>query len=151
MDYTARVDLKGLLSDLRLGVRAVVVLPLQRAFQRHSGMDGFERAFFPERLFPTSLADRTQLRSASRCVACGLCDAAFAELDPSLKPSLLPTVFSRSVVELPYAAADVRRLAARPELLRAAERLCPTGVPLEALARWLDQRGRGETLEGGSG
>jgi hypothetical protein len=145
------VDVKSLLSDLRLGIRAVVLLPLRRAFQPHGGIERFERAFFPERLFPTSLADRAQLRSASRCVACGLCDAASAELDPSLKPSLLPTVFSRSVVELPYAAADVRRLTARPELLRAAERLCPTGVPLEALARWLDQRGPGETLPGRAG
>jgi hypothetical protein len=49
-------------------------------------------------------------------------------------------VFARSLVELPFAAVDVHRLAARPELLRAAERLCPTGVPLEKLAQWLGQR-----------
>jgi hypothetical protein len=53
----------------------------------------------------------------------------------------LASVYARSRVELPFAADDVRRLAQRPELLRAAERLCPTGVPLQRLAHWLLQRG----------
>jgi hypothetical protein len=134
------VDFSSLLSDLRLGIRAVFILPLQRVFQSAGGLDRFEKNFFPERLLPTTRADRERMKECSRCVACGLCDAAFAEAGAGERPSLLPMVFSRSKVELPFAADDVRRLASSPELLRAAERLCPTGVPLERLARWLEQR-----------
>ena len=141
------MDTQSLLSDLKLGLRAVFVLPLRRLFRDSDGLARFERSFFPERLLPTSRGDGERLREASRCLACGACDAAVTSSDEDagaqrerLKPSLLPSVFARSLVELPFAAEDVRRLASRPELLRAAERLCPTGVPLEKLAHWLQRR-----------
>jgi hypothetical protein len=140
------VDPQSLLSDLKLGLRAVFLLPLRRLARPFDGLARFEQNFFPERLLPTSLEDAARLREASRCLACGACDAAVNPgMETShLRPSLLPSVFARSVVELPFAAEEVRLLASQPELLRAAERLCPTGVPLEKLARWLEQRGRME-------
>jgi hypothetical protein len=145
------MDAQSLLSDLKLGLRAVFVLPLRRLFGGPDGLARFERSFFPERLLPMSLEDGARLREASRCLACGACDAAVTTSDENagghperLRPSLLPSVFARSLVELPFAGGDVRRLASRPELLRAAERLCPTGVPLERLAGWLLRRSGAE-------
>jgi hypothetical protein len=137
------MDLQSLISDLKLGIRAVLILPLRRMVQNTGGLRRFEQSFFPERLLPTSLEDRTLMREASRCLACGVCDAAFAgEGDGAgLRPSLLASVYARSRVELPFAMEDVRRLAGRPELLRTAERLCPTGVPLERLARGMGEGG----------
>jgi hypothetical protein len=147
LHYGVRMDVQSLLSDLKLGVRAVVLLPLQRAFRGTRGLEHFQASFFPERLLPTSLEDRQRLREASLCVGCGACDVAVASAhgdDAGPRPSLLPTVYARSVVELPYALDDVRKLASRAGVLRAAERACPTGVPLEKLAHWLARRGQGE-------
>ena len=148
LHYGVRMDVQSLLSDLKLGVRAVVLLPLQRAFRGPRGLEHFQTSFFPERLLPTSLEDRQRLREASRCVGCCACDVAMASAngdEVGVRPSLLPTVYARSVVELPYALEDVRKLASRTDLLRAAERACPTGVPLQKLADWLAHRGQGES------
>jgi hypothetical protein len=136
------MDAKSLVSDLRLGVRALVTLPLHRVFTQEGGLARFERNFFSEGLLPTTLEDRARLRECSRCIACGLCDAAFAEAGAPERPSLLPSVFARSAVELPFVAPDVGALLARGELLQAAERLCPRKVPLAQLGQWLEERSR---------
>jgi hypothetical protein len=134
------MDAQSLWSDLKLGVRAVVVLPLQRLVRQPDGFARFAQAFFPERLLPTTAEDSKRLREASRCLACGACDAALpGDANLSSKPSLLASVHARSGVR-GYAVEDVRWLTARREILVSAERLCPTGVPLERIAGWLISR-----------
>jgi hypothetical protein len=135
------MDAQSLWSDLKLGARAIVVLPLQRLLRQTDGLTRFGRAFFPERLLPTTAEDSERLRESSRCVACGACDAALpANANLSSKPSLLASVHARSGVGVGYAVEDVRWLAARREILVSAEALCPTGVPLERIAGWLISR-----------
>ena len=65
------MDLQSLLSDLKLGLRAVFLLPLQRLARPQGGLARFEQSYFPERLLPTSSEDAARLREASRCVAAG--------------------------------------------------------------------------------
>lgn len=129
-----------ILGYLRLGLRAVVVHPLQLAWHGAPGATRFRENFLPERLVPTTPEDRERLREASRCIACQLCDEPAARAGLGAQPSLVPLVFSRSSVELPRSRAALERLLASPEVLGAGERLCPTGVPLLRLTAWLSER-----------
>ena len=134
---------KKILGTLWLGVRAIVIHPAQLALRGEPGLQRFEANFLPEGLVPTSGADRELLRAASRCVHCGLCDAALSPaeaLGGGARPSLMPLVYARSSVELPRAKAALAALRARPALLVEAERLCPERVPLVRLAAWLEER-----------
>jgi hypothetical protein len=125
--------------NLYLAWRALVVHPLQILLRGVPGASGFRANFFGEGLIPTTPDDRERMREAARCIHCGLCDApAAAAQAPS--PSLLPLVFSRSSVELPQARGALARFREVPDALAAGELLCPTGVPLRRLARWLDER-----------
>ncbi len=123
---------------VRIVFRAAFVRPIQIAFRSEPGSDRFRRNFLPEGLVPTSAEDRERLREASRCIHCGLCDA--AAIGVGVSPSLVPLVFARTAVELPLAGRELALLLARPELLEVGERLCPERVPLVRLARWLGER-----------
>ncbi len=123
----------NLVSDLRLGLRAVFIRPFQRLWQP-AGAERFRSNYFSEGLLPTTLADRAELALAARCIGCGLCDAV-AGRGP--RPSLLPTAFSKNGVDLRFDLGPDD-----PERLAAAEKLCPTGVPLVRLRAFLDDRSR---------
>jgi hypothetical protein len=124
---------KNLVADLRLGLRAIFIRPVQR-LARPAGAERFRSNFFGEGLLPTTLADRAELGLASRCIGCGLCDAVPGF---GLRPSVLPTAFSKSGVDLRFdlGPSDAERLAR-------AEELCPTGVPLRRLDAFLRRRAR---------
>ena len=77
----------------------------------------------------------------------GACDAAVA-LSPEvthLRPSLLPLVFSRSSVELPFAAVGGPPFSPPGQSSAPPSASVPPGSPLEKLARWLEQRARVES------
>jgi hypothetical protein len=127
------MTLANLIADLRLGLRAVFIRPLQRLGQP-PGAERFRANFFSEGLLPTSLSDRVELALASRCIGCGLCDAVPGE---GLRPSTLPTAFSKNGVDLRFDLGP-----SDPERLAKAEKLCPTGVPLVRLEAFLRRRAR---------
>ena len=124
---------RDLIADLRLGLRAVFIRPLQRLGQP-PGAERFRANFFREGLLPTSMEDRAELALASRCVGCGLCDAVPGN---GLRPSILPTAFSKNLVDLRFDLGPPD-----PQRLAAAEKLCPTGVPLVRLDAFLRRRAR---------
>lgn len=134
----------ALSGNLYLGYRALVVYPLRRLFGRTlRGKDHFLENFGPEGLVPTSPADKAMLAAAGRCISCGLCDQLDGQLGAISRSvydgvSLVPRQYARSSVELLSASGPLRAL--DPEGYREAERICPTGVPLVALARWLEDR-----------
>lgn len=139
----------GLLQKIGRGLgfwfRALVVHPFSRA---HSA----DERTAPKRLsdalgvlqtLPASDDDRRLLAGASRCIQCGLCDA----FDPLLSSlprtlhsgaSLIPTAYSRSAADLLHLRAQVGALVAG-ELGRA-EAVCPTRVPLRAIASALREK-----------
>jgi hypothetical protein len=123
----------NLVSDLRLGLRAIFIRPFQRLWQP-PGAERFRSNYFPEGLLPTPLADRAELALASRCMGCGLCDAVPGT---SVRPSLLPTAFSKNGLDLRFDLGPDD-----PERLAKAEKLCPTGVPLVRLSEVLRERAR---------
>lgn len=133
------MKLKDLTSDLQLGIRMLFILPVKKLLAA-PGSQTFARNYFAEGLVPTTLSDRGMLRLASRCVGCGLCDAAPG---PGPRPSLLATTFSKASQDLVVLGGDLSALA--PARLEAAEALCPERVPLRDLQRFLLER-RARTL-----
>lgn len=124
---------------VRIAFRAALVHPVQLAWRGAPGADRFRENFLHEGLVPTTPEDRERLREASRCIGCALCDAPAAGANLPA-PSLVPLVFARSSVELPRSREAIERLRSAPEVLAAAERACPTGVPLVRLTAWLGER-----------
>jgi hypothetical protein len=134
------MDGKEIFGFVRIGLRAVFVHPFQLAWHGASGAQRFRENFLPEGLVPTSPEDRERLREASRCIACHACDLAAASAGLPVQPSLVPLVFSRSSVDLPHGRLAIGQLLAAPDVLAAAERLCPREVPLRRLTQWLAER-----------
>lgn|GEM_PF-979811 len=134
----------SLRADLYLGWRALIVQPLRRLFGRVGrGEERFLENYGPEGLVPTPPEDKAMLAAASRCISCGLCDQLDGQLGAIARGdydgvSLLPRQYARSSVELLHARAALDAI--DPESYRAAEAVCPTGVPLVALAAWLRDR-----------
>ena len=133
-----------LAADLYLAWRAVVVHPLRRLFEREpQGRARFLRNYGPEGLVPTTPRDKAMLAAAGRCISCGLCDELDGQLGRIARgdyqgASILPRQYARSSVELRWAAPALEAI--DPEAYRAGEAVCPTRVPLVALAAWLGER-----------
>lgn len=131
--------LKG---DLYLAYRALIAHPLRRLFSpdERSGKQRFLDNYAAEGLVPISAEYRELLYQASRCIHCGLCegfDGALSVLPRTTYDgaSLLPISYSRATPDLPRARAALDALAEN-QLVRS-EAVCPTRVPLRALARSL--------------
>lgn len=136
---------KKLQGDLYMGYRAAIVHPLKKLFSRdqRTGKQRFLDNYAREGLIPTSEEDREVLKLASRCIHCGLCDA----FDPTLSSlprtvyggvSLLPISYSRATPDMPRARMAIEAI--QPEALAQAEAVCPTRVPLQRIARYLEGR-----------
>ena len=137
--------LKRLKGDLYMGYRAAIAHPLRLLFSQdeRTGKQKFLDNYAPEGLLPTTALDREVLQAASRCIHCGLCDAydgALSSLPRTLYDgaSVLPVAWSRATPDIPATRAAVARLA--PEQLARAEAVCPTRVPLGAIAAYLQRK-----------
>lgn len=133
-----------LAADGYLAWRALVAHPLRRAFDAGPrGREKFLAHYAPEGLVPTTPEDKAMLAAAGRCIACGLCDAFDGQLGRLPRAvyggaALVPLRYARSSVDLVHAGAAIR--AVDPAAYRDAEAVCPTRVPLVALAGWLKER-----------
>jgi succinate dehydrogenase/fumarate reductase-like Fe-S protein len=131
--------------DLYLAYRALIAHPLRKMFStdERSGKRRFLDNYGSEGLFPMTAEDHAVLRTASRCIHCGLCDAfdlAVATLPRATYDgaSLLPLVYSRSIPNLAWARAPLAQL--REEQLIRAEAVCPSRVPLRRIAEFLKRK-----------
>ena len=134
--------IKRLKGDAFLGYRAMVAHPLRTLFSRdgRTGKQRFLDNYATEGLVPTSDPDRSVLLTASRCINCGLCDLAVGTGNPAgySGMSLLATADTRMSSDAPLVAS---RLAfATPAELAAGEAVCPTRVPLQALAAYVRRK-----------
>jgi len=134
--------LKG---NLYLGYRALIAHPLRMLMEQEQGPgeQRFLRNYAGEGNIPLTLEDREVLRGASRCIACGLCDGfdgalASASRTVHLGASLFPVSLSRATPDLPHARADVEAIA--QDQLWKSEAVCPTRVPLRAIAGYLKRK-----------
>jgi heterodisulfide reductase subunit C len=124
-----------------LAWRAVLVEPVKRLFQRGTGLARFQSYFAPDRLAPTSAADRELALLAARCIGCGLCEPGcrLATASPAVRALGLPAAFRL----VGRAGGD---LALAGELLMACrdcagcESRCPAGVPIGRLLRHMDAK-----------
>ena len=118
--------------------QALFVQPIKRL--RHLGQKGetrFLESYGTEGYLPLPAAARDRRWHASRCVGCGLCDAACDTLAPirrGVLPALsaLPLAYSRSMHDYAFAAPALDALGAC-EGCAACEAVCPTGVPLKEI------------------
>jgi hypothetical protein len=133
-----------LAADAYLAWRALVAHPLRRAFDTGPrGREKFLAHYAPEGLVPTTPADKAMLAAAGRCIGCGLCDAHDGHLSRLPKAiyggaALIPLRYARSSVGLVHAREALAAI--DPRALREGEEVCPTRVPLAALATWLRER-----------
>ncbi|WP_373046318.1 (Fe-S)-binding protein [Vulgatibacter sp.] len=131
-------------ADLYLAWRAAVVHPLRRLLDKEpQGKERFLANYGPEGLVPTTPRDKAMLAAAGRCISCGLCDQLDGQLGAVARgeyqgASLLPRQYARSSVELHRAKAAIEAI--DPAAYRAGEAVCPTRVPLVAIAAWLQER-----------
>ncbi len=122
-----------------LGYRALVAQPLKRLFrQRGTGLERFTRSYLVEGLVPTRPDDRAAGEAASRCIACGLCEAGcdLAAATPEVRALGLHAAFrlySRSVLTLPLAREALQACS----VCAGCEAFCPTGVPISRIVAHL--------------
>jgi hypothetical protein len=128
-----------------LAYRAVFFHPLKKLLSRdtRTGMEKFLANYGAEGLVPTTDADRLVLRGASRCIHCGLCDVMDAVLSVAARRdydgmSRFPVAYTRASGDAPW-VLQAATLADDAALARG-EAVCPTGVPLRALAAYLRRK-----------
>lgn len=131
--------------NLYLAYRALIAHPLRRLFRDEpgTGQQRFLANYGPEGNIPYTEEDRAILRGASRCIHCGLCNAydrALLETSRQLYAgaSLIPLSYARATPDLPRARATLAAL--RDDGLLRSEAVCPTRVPLRAIAALLRRK-----------
>ncbi len=133
---------KRILADLYLGYRAFAVHPLKRLLrgEERTGREQFLANYAAEGLLPITAEERALLRGAERCICCGLCDAQpGAEVTRAYQgPSFIPVAYTRATPHLREMGSALREVNQAQLLL--GEAVCPTRVPLVALATYLRRK-----------
>jgi hypothetical protein len=104
---------------------------------------GLLATYAPDHIRPLTPAERQGLPAMSRCILCGACAIAAGRLGGVRLPDLA-SGHLRSLDLLPAAVSDLA--GARPDLAAAAA-ACPTGVPLEEVARMVARLSGAAALE----
>jgi hypothetical protein len=122
---------------------------VHRLFGAPTGLRLFHANYDEDRLPPVDAAEREQLASFSRCIACGRCDLGEASriaASGGEYPGLMAVVLASSR-SMPDFDAASRALDHVPvEVLAAKEAICPTRVPFRNLAAFVRAKGRGLTV-----
>ncbi len=139
----------GVLSGRALAVAvlgwAMIRATVKRMFGEVTGLRLFHANYDHDRLPPVDAATRAGMAAFSRCIACGRCDVGEAERMVASRgayPGLMRFVLASSRSMPDYDAAALALEHVPVEVLREKERGCPTGVPLVALARFVDGKAR---------
>lgn len=119
---------------------ALLVTLLRSALGRRRGLSQFHANYAADGLARVDAAQRDAMASFSGCIACGLCER--GELPnsraPGAGPMSLVLAGSRSMPDFAATASAHRSLS--PEQLRQRERLCPAGIPLQAIKGFVDDK-----------
>ena len=119
---------------------ALVRITLSRLFAPRSGLMVFREHYDSDGLPPVTPQERAQMAAFSRCIACGLCDRGEA---PRIAASggayrgLMPLMLAASRSMPDFRAAAYSFGFVPIEVLQEKQRICPTGVPMLAIAQFV--------------
>jgi hypothetical protein len=118
---------------------ALVRTLLARLFGQTRGLAAFRENYDADRLPPATREERDAMPTMSGCIACGLCEFG------SRGPMELALVGARATIDADAAELSIAKLS--DETLRAREAICPTRVPLVAIARLVRERASQSTAQ----
>ena len=134
----------GRIQALFLLARALIMTIVKRLFGRGlRGLALFEANFEAEHLSKVAPAERAELSSFSRCIACGRCNQGdgmrMAQSNGAYPGTMaLMLASSRSLPDFPVAAEALRWISDAE--LGAKEALCPAAVPMRRIAAFIRAR-----------
>ena len=140
-----------LLELLRAGLLlgwALVRTLLGNFFGRKRGLKDFEKSYAPARLPPMSPAERKRLPMFSGCIACGLCDVgegARRAASGGAYAGVMDLILAAARSMPDFDAAVHAFECVGDERLAELEKLCPTRVPMRAIAAFV--RANAEEVE----
>jgi len=109
------------------------------------GMARFRDNYAADRLPPVSAEERQELGEFGRCVACGLCDRGEASRiarSGGAYRGVMPLMLSASRSMPDFLAASLAFAHVPDEVLEQKEAICPTGVPMRKIARFVTSKAR---------
>jgi len=117
---------------------ALIRTLLGRLFGGAGGIARFRENYRADRLPPFSVEERAELPTMTGCIACGLCDLGSPTGARGVGAMELALVGARGTTEADAAERSIAGLS--DDELRAREAICPTAVPLVAIARLVRRR-----------
>ncbi|HEU5075359.1 MAG TPA: hypothetical protein VFU02_14310 [Polyangiaceae bacterium] len=116
---------------------------VQRLFRPSAGLLAFRDNYDGDGLPPVTPEERAAMETFSRCIACGLCDQGEAERiarSGGAYRGLMPLMVAASRSMPDYRAAAYSFSFVPVEVLEAKEAICPTRVPMLAVARFVQAK-----------
>ncbi len=113
---------------------------VRRVFGRAGGIAAFRRAYDADGLPPVTAAERAELSTFSRCLACGVCDRGESEriaASGGAYRGVMPLMLSASRSMPDFRAAAYSLSFVSDEVLAEKERSCPAQVPMRRIAAFL--------------
>ena len=118
-----------------------LVLTLVRRWLRPSaGLTAFRENYDGDGLPPVTPEERAMMATFSRCIACGICDRGEAErirASGGAYRGVMPLMLAASRSMPDYRAAAYSFSFVPGEVLEAKEAVCPTHMPMAAVARFV--------------
>jgi hypothetical protein len=132
---------RGRIKALFLLAVALVVTTVRLIFGRgRNGIQAFRDNYDADGLPPLTSAERLEVESFQRCIACGLCDRGEAErvaASGGAYRGVMSLVLAASRSMPDYRAAAYSFSFVTDEVLAEKELVCPTHVPMRAIARFV--------------
>jgi succinate dehydrogenase/fumarate reductase-like Fe-S protein len=113
---------------------------VRRLFGNASGIAAFRRAYDADGLPPVTAAERAELATFSRCLACGVCDRGESEriaASGGAYRGVMPLMLSASRSMPDFRAAAYSLGFVSDQVLAEKERSCPADVPMRRIAAFL--------------
>ncbi len=113
---------------------------VRRVFGRAGGIAAFRQAYDADGLPPVTAAERAEMASFSRCIACGLCDRGESEriaASGGAYRGVMPLMLSASRSMPDFRAAAYSLGFVTDEVLADKEKICPAEVPMRRIAAFL--------------
>jgi len=132
--------MRGRVKAILLLAFALIKTLFRLVFSRRRGIVAFRANYDADGLPPVSAEERVRLTGFSRCIACGLCDRGEATriaASGGAYRGVMALVLAASRSMPDFRAATYSFSFVSDEVLAEKERICPTGVPMRQIARFV--------------